>query len=203
MSAMVQIFSRGERWNVLFKKAKPSWIEHFIFHRMKIYVPLHKWKTFIICFFITSKNIFCNLEHLINLNILENAIMFWSGRFRPKVTAAYHSTLNCTSTQYYFAIMSHSSNGLFYITWSCIIQSNDKNLHWCYIKGTEQWIQFTLSVIVSCNFGLLFSVFFIVMIVIWGKVLTHIVYLFQIIWCILEMLLHHITDLCYFRIIIQ
>ena len=27
-------------------------------------------------FYITSKNIFCNLQHLINLNILENAIMF-------------------------------------------------------------------------------------------------------------------------------
>ena len=50
MSAMVQIFSCGERWNVLFNKAKPSWLEHFIFHRMEIFVPLHEWKTFIICF---------------------------------------------------------------------------------------------------------------------------------------------------------
>ena len=44
MSAMVQIFSWGERWNVPFNEAKPSWMEHFIFHRMKIFVPLHEWK---------------------------------------------------------------------------------------------------------------------------------------------------------------
>ena len=31
-------------------ETKPSWIEHFIFHQMKISVLLHKWKTFIICF---------------------------------------------------------------------------------------------------------------------------------------------------------
>ena len=31
MSAMVQIFSWGERWNVPFNEAKPSWMEYFIF----------------------------------------------------------------------------------------------------------------------------------------------------------------------------
>ena len=40
----------GERLNVPLKEAKPSWIEHFIFHQMKISVPSHEWKTFIICF---------------------------------------------------------------------------------------------------------------------------------------------------------
>ena len=28
MSAMVQIFSWGERWNAPFNEAKPSWMEH-------------------------------------------------------------------------------------------------------------------------------------------------------------------------------
>ena len=41
-SAMVQIFSFGERLNVLFNEAKPSWMVHFIYHRMKIFVPLHE-----------------------------------------------------------------------------------------------------------------------------------------------------------------
>ena len=36
MSAMVQIFSFGERLNVLFKDVKPGLIEHFIFQRIKI-----------------------------------------------------------------------------------------------------------------------------------------------------------------------
>ena len=34
---MVQIFSFGERWNVPFNEVKPSWMEHFIFHWMKIF----------------------------------------------------------------------------------------------------------------------------------------------------------------------
>ena len=43
---MVQIFSWGERWNVPFNEAKPSWMVHYIyiFHRMKIFVPLHEWE---------------------------------------------------------------------------------------------------------------------------------------------------------------
>ena len=45
--AMVQIFSWGERWNVPFNEAK---MEHFIFHRTKMFVPLHEWQTFISCF---------------------------------------------------------------------------------------------------------------------------------------------------------
>ena len=77
MSAMVQLISWGKRLNVLFNEAKPSWVEHFIFHRMKIAVPSYEWETFII-FYITSKNICCHLEHLINLGLLENAILFWS-----------------------------------------------------------------------------------------------------------------------------
>ena len=30
MSAMIQIFSWGERWNVPFNEAKPSWMVHFV-----------------------------------------------------------------------------------------------------------------------------------------------------------------------------
>ena len=45
---MEQIFSFGERWNVPFNSASPCWMEHFIFHLMKIFVPLHS-ETFIIC----------------------------------------------------------------------------------------------------------------------------------------------------------
>ena len=45
---MEQIFSLGERWNVLFNLTLPHWMKHFIFHLMKIFVPLHSW-TFIIC----------------------------------------------------------------------------------------------------------------------------------------------------------
>ena len=42
--AMEQIFSFGEKmkWSIgPFNEAKPSWMEHFIFHLMKIFVPLH------------------------------------------------------------------------------------------------------------------------------------------------------------------
>ena len=38
------IIFMSERWNVPFNEAKPSWMVHFIFHRMK------NEKTFIICF---------------------------------------------------------------------------------------------------------------------------------------------------------
>ena len=41
MSAMVRIFSWGERWNFLFNDAKLSSKEHFIFHPMKLSVLLH------------------------------------------------------------------------------------------------------------------------------------------------------------------
>ena len=44
MSAMVQIFSWGKRWNVPFNEAKPSWMEHSIFTRIKIFVLLHEWE---------------------------------------------------------------------------------------------------------------------------------------------------------------
>ena len=54
MNAMVQIFSWGEIWNVLFNEVQPSWIEHFIFHRMYIYVPLQEWKNIHYLFYLTS-----------------------------------------------------------------------------------------------------------------------------------------------------
>ena len=48
------------RWKMEYsiQRGKASWIAHFIFHWMKISVLAHEWKTFIICFNITSKNIF-------------------------------------------------------------------------------------------------------------------------------------------------
>ena len=57
MSAMVQIFSWGERWNVPFNEAKPSWMVHFIFHLMKIFVPLHEWENIHYLFYITCTKI--------------------------------------------------------------------------------------------------------------------------------------------------
>ena len=44
---MEQIFSFCKRWNVPFNSVLPHWMEHLIFHLMKIFVPLHSW-TFII-----------------------------------------------------------------------------------------------------------------------------------------------------------
>ena len=92
----------------------------------EIYVPSHEWKTFIICF-IYHQNIFCHLKRKINLDILENAILFWSRRFRSNVTAVYHCTVLFNDRWMVY---------LFHTTLPCIIQSNDKNLHWCYIKTT-------------------------------------------------------------------
>ena len=57
MSAMVQIFSWGERLNVPFNEAKPSWMEHFIFHGMEISVPLHEWENIHYLFYITCTKI--------------------------------------------------------------------------------------------------------------------------------------------------
>ena len=39
--AMEQIVSFGERWNIPFYSVSPRGMEHFIFHLMKIFVPLH------------------------------------------------------------------------------------------------------------------------------------------------------------------
>ena len=57
MSAMVQIFSWGARWNVPFNEAKPSWMVHFIFHQMKIFVSLHEWENIHYLFYITCGKI--------------------------------------------------------------------------------------------------------------------------------------------------
>ena len=72
MSAMVQIFSWGERWNVPFNEAKPSWMIHFIFHRMKIFVPLHEWENIHYLFYIT-----CTKIQILNRKSIEK----W---FKPK-----------------------------------------------------------------------------------------------------------------------
>ena len=50
MSAMVRVCSWVERWNVLFNESESGWTGHSVFQRMNIFAPLHKWKTFIICF---------------------------------------------------------------------------------------------------------------------------------------------------------
>ena len=70
-------------------------------------------------FYISSQNICCHLEHLINLNILENAILFRSHHFRSNVTAAYHSTLNCTIARYYLTMTSQ------FVEWSIYFVSRD------------------------------------------------------------------------------
>ena len=57
MSAMAQIFSWGERWNVPFNEAKPSWMVHLIFHLMKIFVPLHECENNHYLFYITCTKI--------------------------------------------------------------------------------------------------------------------------------------------------
>ena len=144
MSAMVQIFSWGERWNVLFNKAKPSWIENMIFHRMKIYVPSYEWKTSLFVLY-NIKNIVCHLERKINLNILKNAILFWSCRFKSKITAVYHCTVLFNDRWIVY---------LFHITWPCIIQSNDKNLHWCYIIPTGFELHSELFKVFFCIYRL-------------------------------------------------
>ena len=46
-------FSWGERWNVPFNNVKPSWMEHLIFHQMKLFVPLHEWENIHYLFDIT------------------------------------------------------------------------------------------------------------------------------------------------------
>ena len=109
MSAMVQIVPLGERWNVLFNEAKSSWREHFIFHRMKIYVHWLEWKTFVL--YNIKKNS-CHLERLIHLNILKTANLFWPRCFRSKVTAVYHCMLNRTRARFYLTMTLHAFNGI-------------------------------------------------------------------------------------------
>ena len=57
MSAIVQIFLWGERWNVPFHEAKSSWMVHSIFHRMKIFVPFHEWENIHYLLYITCTKI--------------------------------------------------------------------------------------------------------------------------------------------------
>ena len=55
MSAMGGIFSRGERWNVPFNEAKPSWMEHIpSFTEWKY--SFHCTHTFIICIFCVNRS---------------------------------------------------------------------------------------------------------------------------------------------------
>ena len=129
MSATVHIFSWGERGNVLFKEA--FWIEHFIFHIMKISVLLHQWKTFIICFTWYLKFFFCHFQSLVNLSniwkcqfIFDQAVSSQRSLqcFNERCTVLFHSTIERwrhTCSMVY----------LFYIVSPCTIQSNDKMLH--------------------------------------------------------------------------
>ena len=97
MSAMVQIFSWGERWNVPFNEAKPiEW--NFIFHRMKIFVPLHEWKNIHYLFHITVKSFSAKLT-MFSQNLLRcNRGKLWthhawlanSARVKPS-EQFYHS----------------------------------------------------------------------------------------------------------------
>ena len=47
----------GERWNVPFKETKPSWVEHFIFHQMILFVSFHEWENIHYLFYITCTKI--------------------------------------------------------------------------------------------------------------------------------------------------
>ena len=101
MSAMVQIFSWGERWKVLFNVAKPN----------ENICTIGRMKNIHHLLYITSK-IICHLEQLIILHILENEILFWSRHFTSKVTAANHSTLNWTIARCYLMMTSQ------FVEWS-------------------------------------------------------------------------------------
>jgi hypothetical protein len=57
--AMVRIFSFGERWNVPLNSASPCWMEHSIFHLMKIILPLHLMNICYLYLYTISISLFC------------------------------------------------------------------------------------------------------------------------------------------------
>ena len=60
-----------------------SWIKHFTFHRMKIFVPLHEWKNIHYLFYITAKWIFFSKTKLtmFSQNVLRcNRGKLWTHR---------------------------------------------------------------------------------------------------------------------------
>ena len=75
-------------------------------------------------FYLTLKIFFVILNACHNLNILENASLFKSCRFRSKVTAVYHFMLNYTIAQFYLTMMSHALNGSIYLISCDPVSSN-------------------------------------------------------------------------------
>ena len=77
-------------------------------------------------FYITLK-IYFVIEN-VKLTLIYRKMQFCFDRavFRSKVTAVYHCTVLFNDRWMVY---------LFHIKWPCIIQSNDKNLRWCYINA--------------------------------------------------------------------
>ena len=98
-------------------------------------------------------------------------IMFWSSCVWSKVTVVHNWTLHCTIARYYWTLTSYAFNGIsFYITWRYIIQSNDKNLHRCYIKINRIWVAVYYHICISTSLGDL------------QMVIVHIVSTFRFLW---------------------
>ena len=78
------IFMRWKMKCSIQRGAKPSWMVHFIFHRMKIFVPLHEWENIHYLFYISCKKFKF-------LNIFERKIIekrFWLKQnwfYKPRV----------------------------------------------------------------------------------------------------------------------
>ena len=60
---MVRIFSLGDRRSAPIKEAKTSWLEHSIFPRMKIFLPLHECKHSLFVLYETEMDIICFMWH--------------------------------------------------------------------------------------------------------------------------------------------
>ena len=84
MSAMVQIFPWGERWDVIFNEAKPiKFNRKFHLSPYGNICTITRMKNLHYLFYITSKN------RLITFIYLKTPILFWSRRVRSKVTQVY------------------------------------------------------------------------------------------------------------------
>ena len=92
-------------------------------------------KTIHYLFYITSKIYFCYLQPLINLYKLENSNSFFDCAVSDQ--RSRQCTIECCTVILHGSVErwchTHSMVYLFHITWPCIIQSNGKNLHRCYI----------------------------------------------------------------------
>ena len=71
------------RWKmkVPFNEAKQSWMVHFIFHRMKIFVPLDEWENIHYLFYITCKKDSNSRLNRFKRKPLKNYLSPWSKIF--------------------------------------------------------------------------------------------------------------------------